>query len=77
MWSKEPQLSFGEYERSFVKKPTRREMFLEKMDAGGRVDSPGAFQPVERLFPRCPQGPQMSRLDTPRWPGSHVDKFSR
>lgn len=33
MWSKEHQLGFGEYERSFVKKPTRREMFLAKMEA--------------------------------------------
>ena len=33
MWGKEHQLSFSECERSFVKKPTRRETFLAEMEA--------------------------------------------
>ena len=33
MWGKERQLSFSECERSFVKKPTRRETFLAEMEA--------------------------------------------
>ena len=33
MVGKEHQLGFGEFERSFVKKQTRREAFLEEMEA--------------------------------------------
>ena len=32
MASKERQLGFGDYERSFVKKQTRRERFLAEME---------------------------------------------
>lgn len=60
MASKERQLGFGDYERSFVKKQTRRERFLAEMEKV--VPFSELVSMLEPFYPRV--GRQGGR---PRW----------
>ena len=56
MASKEHQLGFGDYERSFVKKQTRRETFLAEMEKV--VPFSELLSMIEPFYPRVGRQPR-------------------